>query len=72
MTRELTASEALDLRMTSLLLRPHPSTRPGTVAEVVEWFGAMQAQDLASGLWSLGARLPGAERRRRAGGAGAT
>ena len=23
------------------------------------WFGAMQAQDVASGLWSLGVRLPG-------------
>ncbi|PWR06734.1 winged helix DNA-binding domain-containing protein [Micromonospora acroterricola] len=56
---EFTAAEALALRMTSLLLRPHPTARPGTVAEVVEWFGAMQAQDLASGLWSLGARLPG-------------
>ncbi|MEU8299811.1 winged helix DNA-binding domain-containing protein [Micromonospora sp. NPDC048909] len=55
---QLTASEALALRMTSLLLRPHPTAGPGTVAEVVEWFGAMQAQDLASGLWSLGARLP--------------
>ncbi|MEV4201679.1 winged helix DNA-binding domain-containing protein [Micromonospora globbae] len=54
----LTGSEALALRMTSLLLRPHPAVVPGTVAEVVEWFGAMQAQDLASGLWSLGARLP--------------
>ncbi|RAO37333.1 hypothetical protein PSN13_01314 [Micromonospora saelicesensis] len=56
---DLSAADALALRMTSLLLRPHPNTRPGTVAEVVEWFGAMQAQDLASGLWSLGARLPG-------------
>ncbi|WP_406071290.1 winged helix DNA-binding domain-containing protein [Micromonospora sp. NBC_01638] len=56
---DLTATDALALRMTSLLLRAHPSIRPGTVAEVVEWFGAMQAQDLASGLWSLGARLPG-------------
>ncbi|RKN51271.1 winged helix DNA-binding domain-containing protein [Micromonospora endolithica] len=45
--------------MTSLLLRPHPTTGAGTVAGVVEWFGALQAQDLASGLWSLGARLPG-------------
>jgi len=53
------ASTALALRMTSLLLRPHPSGRPGSVAGVVEWFGAMQAQDLASGLWSLGVRLPG-------------
>lgn len=55
----LTGAEALALRMTSLLLRPHPTTRPDSVAGVVEWFGAMQAQDLASGLWSLGARLPG-------------
>ncbi|MEU4645146.1 winged helix DNA-binding domain-containing protein [Micromonospora sp. NPDC023814] len=44
--------------MTSLLLRPHPTTRPGGVADVVEWFGAMQAQDVASGMWSLGVRLP--------------
>ncbi|MEU5902828.1 winged helix DNA-binding domain-containing protein [Micromonospora sp. NPDC047467] len=57
MTADLSAADALALRMTSLLLRPR--TRPGSVAEVVEWFGAMQAQDLASGLWSLGARLPG-------------
>ncbi|MEV5765304.1 winged helix DNA-binding domain-containing protein [Micromonospora sp. NPDC052213] len=44
--------------MTSLLLRPHPTAHPGGVADVVEWFGAMQAQDLASGMWSLGVRLP--------------
>ncbi|MEO3777441.1 winged helix DNA-binding domain-containing protein [Micromonospora sp. B11E3] len=55
----LTGAEALALRMTSLLLRPHPTARPEGVAGVVEWFGAMQAQDAASGLWSLGARLPG-------------
>ncbi|MEU8185445.1 winged helix DNA-binding domain-containing protein [Micromonospora sp. NPDC049044] len=59
MSRDLTASEALGLRMASLLLRPHPGGQPGSVADVVQWFGAMQAQDLASGLWSLGARLPG-------------
>jgi Winged helix DNA-binding domain len=52
-------SEALALRMTCLLLRAHPAGRPDTVAGVVEWFGAMQAQDMASGLWSLGVRLPG-------------
>ena len=46
--------------------RARPTARRD-VAEVVEWFGAMQAQDLASGLWSLGARLPGCTRRRRAG-----
>jgi hypothetical protein len=56
---------ALRLRMTSLLLRsspgpsPGPSPRPLTVAGTVEWFGAMQAQDVHSGLWSFGVRLPG-------------
>ncbi len=47
--------------MTSLLLhRPpgHDPTPPVDVAGVVTWFGAMQAQDYGSGLWSLGARLP--------------
>jgi hypothetical protein len=59
-TIALSGSEALALRMTSLLLRPHPNAAaPTTVADVVEWFGAMQAQDLASGAWSLGVRLPG-------------
>lgn len=68
---ELTIEQALVLRMRSLLLAAEQSlgaepTRggkqndtPGLVAGVVEWFGAMQAQDMASGLWSLGARLPG-------------
>jgi hypothetical protein len=54
--------DSLALRMTSLLLRDHPAGRPvevaGGVAGVVEWFGAMQAQDMASALWSLGVRLP--------------
>ncbi|MEU8045783.1 winged helix DNA-binding domain-containing protein [Micromonospora echinofusca] len=58
MPTELSAREALALRMTSLLLRPHPTAAAGGVADVVEWFGAMQAQDLASGMWSLGVRLP--------------
>jgi hypothetical protein len=48
---------ALSLRMTSLLLGG--SARPDTVLGITEWFGAMQAQDLNSVLWSLGARLPG-------------
>ncbi|MEN3307282.1 MAG: hypothetical protein V7603_3484 [Micromonosporaceae bacterium] len=56
---DLTAADALALRMTSLLLRERDADRPGDVAGVVTWFGAMQAQDLASVLWSLGARLPG-------------
>jgi winged helix DNA-binding protein len=50
---------ALALRLSSLLLRDRPAGRPDTVAGVVEWFGAMQAQDMASGLWSLGVRLAG-------------
>jgi len=54
---ELKTDEALALRMRSLLLTP--AQRLGSVARIVEWFGAMQAQDMASGLWSLGARLPG-------------
>ncbi|MDH2428290.1 winged helix DNA-binding domain-containing protein [Sphaerisporangium sp. TRM90804] len=58
---ELTPRQALGLRMSSLLLRASPggSGRATGVAEVVTWLGAMQAQDLASGLWSFGARLPG-------------
>lgn len=42
--------------MTSLLLGPRSID---DVPGIVEWFGAMQAQDLNSVLWSLGARLPG-------------
>ena len=42
-------------RMTSLLLA---DDRPRTPLSVAEWFGAMQAQDVASGLWSLGVRVP--------------
>ncbi|GAA3350045.1 hypothetical protein GCM10020358_74490 [Amorphoplanes nipponensis] len=54
---EWTTSQALALRLRSLLLAPPPAA--DDVAGVVEWFGAMQAQDMASGLWSLGVRLPG-------------
>jgi Winged helix DNA-binding domain len=45
-------------RMTSLLLRDGPASAPSTrsVAGVVDWFGAMQGQDLASVMWSLGLR----------------
>ncbi|GAA5189644.1 winged helix DNA-binding domain-containing protein [Rugosimonospora acidiphila] len=57
----LTRAQVLGLRMANLLLRPGPggTGRPTDVAEVVTWLGAMQAQDLASGLWSFGVRLPG-------------
>jgi hypothetical protein len=50
---ELTTAQALALRLRSQL-QTHED-----VAGVVGWFGAMQAQDMASGLWSLGVRLPG-------------
>lgn len=56
---DLTTDEALALRLTSLLLRDGPGTMPADVAGIVTWFGAMQAQDNASAMWSLGARLPG-------------
>jgi hypothetical protein len=55
---ELTQRQALAARMAGLLLRERRGARPADVAGVVSWLGAMQAQDLASGLWSFGARLP--------------
>ncbi len=55
---ELTGTQARALRMRSLLL-DGGGDRPTGVTGVVSWFGAMQAQDYASGLWSLGVRLPG-------------
>jgi hypothetical protein len=54
---ELPGAEGLRLRMRSLLLDAAVD-RPTDVAGVVEWFGAMQAQDYASVQWSLGVRLP--------------
>jgi hypothetical protein len=58
---ELTRHDVLALRMMSLLLRDRPAgagDAPTDVSGVVTWFGAMQAQDNASAMWSLGARLP--------------
>ena len=43
--------------MASLLLVGSESRTP---LDVVSWFGAMQSQDLASGQWSIGLRIPGA------------
>lgn len=54
--RRLDLSDLLALRLRSLLLAERRSRRP---AEVVEWFGAMQAQDLSSAGWSFGVRSPG-------------
>jgi hypothetical protein len=53
----LTAARARSARLASLLLADHSLHSP---AEIVTWFGAMQAQDAASVVWSLGLRLPGA------------
>jgi hypothetical protein len=49
------------IRMAALLVGPRPGAvgTPATVGDVVTHLGAMQAQDNASGLWSLGLRLPG-------------
>ena len=48
--------EVTRLRMVSLLLDHRERRAPG---DVVEWLGAMQAQDLASGEWSFGVRCDG-------------
>lgn len=59
---ELDPADARALRLMSLLLAPRPDTGdppPKDVAGVVTWLGAMQAQDIASGAWSFGVRLPG-------------
>lgn len=57
----LTDAQARALRMRALLLGPAPAggDAPATPGDVVQWFGAMQAQDVASGHWSFGVRLPG-------------
>jgi hypothetical protein len=54
---DLSPDDARAIRMANLLLTRRPDG-PDELTAVVEWFGAMQAQDVASGLWSLGARLP--------------
>ncbi len=50
------ASEITAARLANLRL----SVPGGDPADVADWCGALQAQDLASGKWSLGVRMPGA------------
>jgi hypothetical protein len=55
---ELTASEAMRLRLRNLVLdAEHPASGLSSAGALARWFGAMQAQDLGSLLWSLGLRL---------------
>ena len=54
----LTPSTVARARLHSLLLLGED--RPTACGAIAAWFGAMQAQDVASGKWSLGVRLPGA------------
>ena len=57
---ELSAGEALALRMASLQLAASDAVpAPSSAADIAHWFGALQGQDLASLQWSLGLRLPG-------------
>ncbi len=59
----MTGAHSPDLgrrRLGNLLLGEHPFTdRDSGPEQVTRWLGALQAQELGSGLWSLGARLPG-------------
>ena len=52
----LTATDVRRARMRSLLLA---DLAPRDPLDVATWFGAMQAQDAASGHWSLGVRCEG-------------
>jgi hypothetical protein len=62
-----TAAEARAVRLRGLLLAAdapaaHRLTADdvaGAVRRIAEWFGALQAQDVGSLLWSLGVRIPG-------------
>ena len=65
---ELTASNALALRLASLRLAASDGVPPAeSVGDLARWFGAMQGQDLASLQWSLGVRAAGVDARRHRG-----
>ena len=58
-TPTLTSAEALAVRMRNLLLTERRPEHRSNAHALSQWFGAMQAQDLASLQWSLGLRLGG-------------
>ncbi|MEI2718328.1 MAG: winged helix DNA-binding domain-containing protein [Candidatus Nanopelagicales bacterium] len=57
--RRSNPAQVARVRLGNLLLGTHPHT---DATAVTEWLGALQAQDLSSCEWSLGARLPGSTR----------
>ncbi len=57
MTAPIPVVQLRAARMVSLQLAIRERRTP---LEVAEWFGALQAQDVASGHWSIGVRCPGA------------
>ncbi|MFZ0529407.1 MAG: crosslink repair DNA glycosylase YcaQ family protein, partial [Propionicimonas sp.] len=57
MTASIPVEQLRAARMVSLQLATDERRTP---LEVAQWFGALQAQDVASGHWSLGVRCPGA------------
>ncbi len=57
MTTSIPVGQLRAARMVSLQLATRGQRTP---LEVAEWFGALQAQDVASGHWSLGVRCAGA------------
>ena len=59
MAPALTMTQLRQARMSSMLLDVAVDRTPLSVAR---WFGVMQAQDVASGHWSLGARCTGLDK----------
>jgi hypothetical protein len=52
----MTTSQLLQIRLHN---QQFTHNQFGTAGEVVEWFGAVQAQDYLGALWSIGMRIPG-------------
>ncbi len=54
----MTPAELIRYRLHNQLLTQHPYSEP---ADIVRWFGAVQAQDYYGAQWALGIRLPGSK-----------